>query len=126
MDKDISVEKLHDIIANYKGKKLGTNVEVSTELGVINEGLGPILGLYFFYKSEKENYSFKRCIDPMEVHLAIVDYVESLNCDLVTCQYVGGIKREDLIKGPDIPYFDGLKLQIRERGISRLLNKKEQ
>ena len=126
MEKDINTEKLIDILEEYKSKELDTTVSVSIEPSVIDEGLGPILGIFFFYKSEKEDYKFKRCINPLEVHSAISSYVESINCDLVSCKYLGGIRRENLIKGPDIPYFEGLKLQVNERGIARLLNNKSE
>ena len=126
MDKDIDIEKLTNRLAEYKGKELETTVQVLIEANIINEGLGPIPGVFFYYKSASEDYKFKRCISPLEVHRAIANYVESLNFDLVDCKYLGGIRRADLIKGPDEPYFDGLKLQVQERGLARLLNKSEQ
>ena len=109
------MQKVNNIIVNYFGN--GKNYLVSTEydLGII--GHEPKI---YYYLIEHLDYDGKKrdnriYLTEHDLKTAFNDYLSSSNYELVDFKYIGGIHHTGYYINNDMPYYEGIKLNVKER-----------
>lgn len=112
---ELSTAEVNNIIVNYFGN--GKNYLVSTEydLGIV--GHEPKI---HYYLIEHLNYDGKKRdnrvpLTEYDLKNAFNDYLNSSNYELVDFKYIGGIHHTGYYIDNDMPYYEGIKLNVKER-----------
>lgn len=125
MIKEIDREAFLDATSQYCSEKYGEDIRVIDQLSVIYGTLGARPDLRLFYYKTVDDKKVMFYMPSEEIDEALNQYASKNNCELKSYYFLGGVRRAGFFIDEDEPYFEGVRLHLREKGKQRLRKKRK-
>ena len=119
----LNPEEVDQALANYFGQNKNHRISIKEELSIEKDQpkIDFYLIEYFRYGDIEESTRTK--LTNEDLYKAFKYYFEDLDYDVKDFKYIGGIHRVGYYFNKDTPHYDGIRLEVIEKGKEKVLNK---
>jgi hypothetical protein len=117
----IDAETFLQLLSSSKEDELHTKLRTTQQLSVEYDLLGPYAKLDLYYEGQIDGKPLKQRVTQNDVNIALCKYAEGLDCDLKSYKYLSGVRTVGLFIRRNIPYFNGITVNLKEREMIRKL-----
>ena len=116
----LNTEEVKNAIIDYYSSILDCMVSCYEELSIKNKEANISFFLVEYF--DEKNIKSKRLLSLKDLNNVFSYYANNKGYELLDFKYIGGIHNM-YIFGDDVPYFEGIQLKLKEKGISKSLRK---